>query len=68
MKQPNILWISFEDTNPLYGCYGDSVARTPNVDQLAAQGCRWPKAFSTAGVCAPARSAEVTGRFEVTGE
>lgn len=65
-KRPNILWISFEDTNPFYGCYGDSVARTPNVDQLAADGCRWPNAFSTAGVCAPARSAIITGMYAIS--
>jgi len=62
-RRPNILWVSFEDTNPFYGCYGDPVARTPNLDRLAAQGCRWPNAFSTAGVCAPARSAVITGMY-----
>ena len=61
--RPNILWVSFEDTNPFYGCYGDPVARTPNVDRLAGGGCRWPNAFSTAGVCAPARSAVITGMY-----
>ncbi len=65
-KRPNILWISFEDTNPFYGCYGDKVARTPNVDRLAAEGCIWPKAFSTAGVCAPARSAVITGMYPIS--
>ncbi len=65
-KRPNILWISFEDTNPCYGCCGDPVARTPNVDQLAAQGCRWPRAFSTAGVCAPARAAVITGMYPIS--
>jgi len=59
--RPNFLWISFEDTNPFYGCYGDPVARTPNLDRLAAEGCRWTRCFSTAGVCAPARSAVITG-------
>ncbi|RMD74929.1 MAG: sulfatase [Lentisphaerae bacterium] len=62
-KKLNILWISFEDTNPYYGCYGDRVAKTPNLDQLAAEGCRWPLTFSTAGVCAPARSAIITGMY-----
>ena len=62
-KRPNVLWISFEDTNPFYGCYGDTVARTPNVDRLAAGGCIFPNAFSTAGVCAPARSAVITGMY-----
>ncbi len=63
MKRPNILWISFEDTNPFYGCYGDKVARTPNLDKFATEGCIWSNAFSTAGVCAPARSAVITGMY-----
>ncbi|MFW5845271.1 MAG: sulfatase [Planctomycetota bacterium] len=66
MTRPNILWISFEDTNPFYGCYGDPVARTPNVDRLAAEGCIFPRTFSTAGVCAPARSAVITGMYPIS--
>lgn len=64
--RPNILWVSFEDTNPYYGCYGDPVARTPNLDRLAEEGCRWPNCFSTAGVCAPARSAVITGMYPIS--
>jgi len=66
IRRPNILWISFEDTNPFYGCYGDPVARTPNLDRLAEEGCRWTHAFSTAGVCAPARSAVITGMYPIS--
>ena len=66
MPKPNILWVSFEDTNPFYGCYGDLVARTPNLDRLAAQGCRWPNTFSTTGVCAPSRSAIITGMYPIS--
>lgn len=65
-RRPNILWISFEDTNPFYGCYGDPLARTPNLDRLAAEGCRWTNCFSTAGVCAPARSAVITGMYPIS--
>ncbi len=65
-SRPNILWVSFEDTNPFYGCYGDPVAKTPNLDRLAADGCRYTHAFSTAGVCAPARSAVITGMYPVS--
>ena len=65
-RQPNIVWFSFEDTNPFYGCYGDSVARTPNLDRLAAEGCIWTRCFSTAGVCAPARSAVITGMYPIS--
>ena len=65
-RKPNFLWISFEDTNPRYGCYGDPVARTPTLDRLAAEGCRWTRCFSTAGVCAPARSAIITGMYAIS--
>ncbi len=64
--RPNILWVSFEDTTPRYGCYGDSVARTPNLDRLAAGGCRFPNAFCTAPVCAPSRSAVITGMYQTS--
>ena len=64
--KPNFLWVSFEDTNPRYGCYGDPVARTPTLDRLAAEGCRWTRCFSTAGVCAPARSAIITGMYSIS--
>ena len=63
MDRPNILWISLEDTSPRFGCYGDEVARTPNIDRLAAEGCIYPRAFSVAGVCAPSRSAIITGMY-----
>jgi len=65
-KRPNILWISFEDTNPFYGCYGDSVARTPNLDKFASEGCLYTHCFSTSGVCAPARSAIITGMYSIS--
>lgn len=65
-KKLNILWISFEDTKPFYGCYGDPVARTPNLDKFASEGCIFTKCFSTSGVCAPARSAIITGVYPIS--
>ena len=65
-QKPNILWVSFEDCYPYFGCYGDPVAHTPNLDRLAAQGCLWTHAFSTAPVCSPARSAVITGMYPVS--
>ena len=63
VKRPNVLWISFEYCLPLYGCYGDKIARTPTVDRLASEGCIYPNAFSTAPICAPARAAVITGMY-----
>src|SRR5688572_8311525 len=62
-SRPNILWISAEDISPDLGSYGDGYARTPNLDKLASQGLRFAKAFSVAPVCAPSRSAIITGMY-----
>lgn len=62
--RPNIVWVSMEDTSLRFGCYGDKVARTPNIDRLAAEGRVYTHAFSTAGVCAPSRSAIITGMYQ----
>ena len=64
--RPNILWISFEDCNPRYGCYGDEVATTPNLDAFATEACTWTNAFSTAPVCSPARGAVITGMYPIS--
>ncbi len=61
--RPNILWISCEDISPNLGCYGDRHAITPNLDQLAAEGVRFDRAFTTAGVCAVVRSGIITGMY-----
>jgi arylsulfatase A-like enzyme len=55
-----------EDTSPRFGCYGDPVARTPNIDRLAAEGCIFKNAFSTAGVCSPSRRAIITGMYQTS--
>lgn len=61
--RPNILWIVSEDNSPFLGCYGDAFATTPQLDQFAAEGVRYRRAFSTAPVCAPSRSTLITGVF-----
>jgi len=64
--RPNILWISCEDISPHLGCYGDLQATTPVLDQLAKDGTLYRNAFVTAGVCAPCRSAIITGMYQTT--
>ena len=61
--RPNILWISSEDNGPHLGCYGDPNANTPYLDALAAKGTRYLNAWSTLPVCAPARTAIITGMY-----
>lgn len=62
-KRPNILWLVTEDISPYLSFYGDSTALTPNLDRLAKEGVVYTSAFSTSGVCAPSRSAIITGMY-----
>lgn len=54
--QLNILWIPSEDDGRHPDRYGDPIARTPNLDALAAKGIRYTHCNGDAHVCAPARS------------
>ncbi|MGC9327546.1 MAG: sulfatase family protein, partial [Candidatus Hinthialibacter sp.] len=62
-KKPNILWITSEDNGPQLGCYGDAYADTPNIDGIAAKGVIYRNAWSTAPVCAPARTTIISGVY-----
>jgi N-sulfoglucosamine sulfohydrolase len=66
LKHPNILWISTEDMSPHLGCYGDPVARTPNIDRLASQGTRFTNVFTTAAISAPVRAGVITGMYSTS--
>ena len=62
-EHPNILWISSEDNGPHLGVYGDTYATTPNLDALGERGMIYRKAWSTAPVCAPARTTIISGMY-----
>ncbi len=60
--QPNIVFILADDLG--YGdlsCYGQKHFQTPNIDRLAAQGMKFTNHYAGAPVCAPSRSALITG-------
>jgi arylsulfatase A-like enzyme len=61
--KPNIVWLVAEDISPVLGCYGDPLAKTPNIDRIAGLGIRFEKAFATAPICAPSRSCLMTGLY-----
>src|SRR5262245_39525514 len=64
--RPNIILVGTEDISPSLGCYGDPDAKTPNLDQFAAQSARFTRAFTHAPVCAPSRSGMITGMYPTT--
>ncbi len=61
--KPNILWLTCEDIGPELGCYGDAYADTPNLDRLAGKGMLYLHCWSNAPVCAPARTAIISGMY-----
>jgi arylsulfatase A-like enzyme len=64
--KPNIIWIVAENIKLDLGCYGANNVQTPNIDLLAKSGMRYTHVFSTSPVCAPSRSAFMTGMYQTT--
>ncbi len=61
-KQPNIVFFFTDDqTTSTLGCYGNSVVKTPNIDQLAARGTRFADAFVSHSICWVSRTTILTG-------
>lgn len=64
VKKPNIVFILADDVGyGDLGCYGAKLVKTPTLDKLAAQGCRFTDAHSPAATCTPTRRAFLTGTY-----
>ncbi|WP_395744088.1 sulfatase [Prosthecobacter sp.] len=61
-RPPNLVFILTDNQGAwTLGCYGNPDIRTPNIDQLAAQGIRFTHALSSNPVCSPTRATFLTG-------
>jgi len=60
-KKPHILFISIDDLRPMLASYGDPLAKTPNLDLLAAQGVQFNRAYAQQAICGPSRASVLTG-------
>ena len=58
---PNVVWIILDDVGFGATSTFGGIIKTPNFDTLANNGLRYTN-FHTAGICAPTRSALLTGR------
>ena len=63
-QKPNVIFILADDLG--WGdlqCYGNPYIETPAINRLAAEGLRFTDYYSPSPLCAPARAALLSGRF-----
>lgn len=62
--KPNILFIlTDQQATHTLSCYGAPVARSPEIDRLAADGIRFDRAYTPCALCTPARASLLTGLY-----
>jgi arylsulfatase A-like enzyme len=62
--RPNVVVILADDLG--YGdlsCYGATKIKTPNIDRLASEGCRFTHAYTPSSVCSPTRYGLLSGMY-----
>lgn len=59
----NILFIIADDLNCAIGAYGDSIAKTPNLDRLAKNGVLFNNTHVQYPLCGPSRVSLMTGLY-----
>jgi len=61
-QKPNIIFIMADDLGyGDLGCFGQEIIKTPNLDQMAAEGIMFTQHYAGNTVCAPSRCSLMTG-------
>ena len=64
-ERPNIIFLMSDDQRwDAMGCMGNPVIKTPNMDDLAADGVLFENAFLTTSICMASRASVMLGQFE----
>jgi arylsulfatase A-like enzyme len=64
VSRPNLLFfMSDQQRADSVGAFGNPIARTPNIDALAARGVRFPQAYSQHSACSQSRISMLTGWY-----
>jgi arylsulfatase A len=63
-KPLNVVFFLIDDLGWMdIGANGSDYYRTPNIDQLAADGMRFTNGYAACNVCSPTRAAIITGKY-----
>ncbi|MFN0197799.1 MAG: sulfatase [Planctomycetaceae bacterium] len=63
-SRPNIVILYADDwRHDTLGCAGNPVVKTPNLDRLAHEGCRFAHNCTTTSICSASRSSFLTGQW-----
>ena len=66
-QPPNILWLCTDQQRfDTIASLGNSLIRTPNIDQLVDEGVAFTQAYCQSPVCTPSRASFLTGRYART--
>ena len=63
MKPNIVLFMTDQLRRDALGCYGNKICKTPNLDQLAAQGVRFDQAYTVSPICSASRSSLLSGLY-----
>ena len=64
--RPNIVLLMAEDMTLDLGCYGKPWLDTPHLDQLAREGTKYTRFYTTAPMCSASRTSLMTGVYQTT--
>lgn len=64
IQPPNIVLVFIDDMGwGDFSCFGNTAARTPNIDRLAAEGLRFSQFYVASPICSPSRAGISTGQY-----
>ena len=63
-ERPNIILVFIDDMGwGDFSCFGNTDAKTPNIDRMAAEGIRFEQFYVNSPICSPSRTAISTGQY-----
>ncbi len=63
-QQPNLIMVLIDDLGwGDFSCFGNTAARTPNIDRLAREGLRFEQFYVASPICSPSRTGLSTGQY-----